>query len=79
MNALNIDNSWYDEGPLKSTSHKCPYPGCPGPEYDDEIRKAQFCVLNKPMLLYIPSNSHAHVNCPVHPEGHTLFGSNITM
>jgi hypothetical protein len=61
------------------THHKCPHPGCPVPDYDDEIRKARFCVLNKPLLLYVPPGTHMHLSCPVHPEGHIIFGSSVTM
>jgi hypothetical protein len=54
----------------------CPHPGCPIP-YRDPWRESQ-CVLNKPLGLYIPPGEHIHLECPVHPQGHVLYGSPIT-
>jgi len=33
----------------------------------------------RPLSLYIPPGTHMHLGCPVHPEGHVLRGSSVTL
>jgi hypothetical protein len=54
----------------------CPHPDCPIP-FRDPWRESQ-CVLNKPIGIYIPPGEHIHLECPVHPGGHVMYGSPIT-
>ncbi len=35
------------------------------------------CVLNKPLWMVIPPGG-IHLDCPVHPDGHHVFGPEIT-
>lgn len=54
----------------------CPYcKNCPycGKQKSDPWREAQ-CVLNKPLMMAIPPEG-VHLSCPVHPDGHHVFGS----
>lgn len=50
--------------------------GCP--DCNKPNLPPQECVLNKPMLLYIPPGPGIHIPCPAHPEGHHLHGSSYT-
>ena len=56
--------------------NSCPHPGCPIKDYD--LWKESQCTANKPMLLYVPAGQHVHIYCPVHPEGHVIYGSSVT-
>ena len=58
-------------------SRKCPHPNCPVPEQPDPWELRQ-CTLNKPIWISIPAGGHIHLTCPVHPEGHIIYGPNIT-
>ena len=55
---------------------KCPF--C-DPNYKprDPWRESQ-CVLNKPLMMVIPPGG-IHLECPVHPEGHHVFGQQVYM
>jgi hypothetical protein len=57
---------------------RCPYPNCPANEepYIDPWEAAQ-CTLNKPLWIVIPPEG-IHLSCPVHPEGHHIYGHGIT-
>jgi hypothetical protein len=49
----------------------CPY--CkPCDDCDRPWRESQ-CILNKPLMMVIPPGG-VHLDCPVHPEGHHIFG-----
>ena len=39
--------------------------------------KESQCVLNKPLFMVIPPGG-VHLSCPVHPEGHHVFGPQVT-
>jgi hypothetical protein len=58
----------------KPNTEKCPF--C---DKDfkpiDPWRESQ-CVLNKPLWMVIPPGG-VHLECPVHPEGHHVFGSPV--
>ena len=52
-----------------------PCPWCPPkrrPWPDDYAE----CTLGKPLWMVIPPEG-AHISCPVHPEGHHIFGPNV--
>lgn len=42
----------------------------------DPYRESQ-CTLNKPLFMVIPPGG-VHLECPVHPEGHHVFGPQVT-
>lgn len=50
----------------------CPF--CDRPV--DPWRESQ-CVLNQPLMMVIPPGG-VHLDCPVHPAGHHIFGNQIT-
>jgi hypothetical protein len=52
----------------------CPF--CKPAQRPDPWRDAQ-CTLNKPLWMVIPPEG-VHLSCPVHPEGHHVFGSSVT-
>jgi hypothetical protein len=59
----------------KHSGRKCPF--CdPNFKPRDPWRESQ-CVLNKPLWMVIPPEG-VHLECPVHPEGHHVFGSPAT-
>ena len=68
------DRYRYGRKPARSSKSKCPF--C-DPDYKprDPWRESQ-CVLNKPLMMVIPPGG-VHLDCPVHPEGHHVFGSEI--
>ena len=35
------------------------------------------CSLHKPLWMVIPPGG-VHISCPVHPNGHHIFGSQVT-
>jgi hypothetical protein len=53
--------------------HDCPFCKPDKANQFDPWREAQ-CVLNKPLMMVIPPGG-VHLECPVHPEGHHVFGS----
>jgi hypothetical protein len=54
---------------------ECPF--CkPGRKRPDPWRESQ-CTLNKPLWMVIPPGG-VHLSCPVHPEGHHVFGPQVT-
>jgi hypothetical protein len=57
---------------------RCPFPGCPANDepYEDP-RDTRECTLNKPLWMVIPAEG-IHLSCPVHPEGHHIYGNQIT-
>ena len=57
---------------------RCPHPGCPSNEepWVDPWEASQ-CTLVKPLWMVIPPEG-THISCPVHPEGHHIYGSGIT-
>src|SRR5208282_5424767 len=61
--------------PIKTRKEKCPF--C-DPKFvpRDPFRESQ-CVLNKPLWMVIPPGG-VHLSCPVHPEGHHVFGPGVT-
>ena len=60
---------------IKLGRKKCPF--CdPNFKPRDPWRGAQ-CVLNKPLFMVIPPEG-VHLECPVHPERHHVFGPGIT-
>ena len=58
---------------------RCPHPNCPenhepyGEPYD--TRK---CTQYQPIWISIPAGEHVHISCPVHPEGHIIYGPDIS-
>lgn len=54
---------------------KCPY--CPPDKQPFDPWKESQCVLNKPLWMVIPPEG-IHLACPVHPEGHHVYGTTIT-
>lgn len=72
---INIDR--YKRGRKPSRDSK-PCPFC-DPDFKplDPWREAQ-CVLNKPLMMVIPPGG-VRLSCPVHPEGHHVFGSQVYM
>ena len=59
----------------RKPKNKCPF--CdPDSKRRDPFRESQ-CVLNKPLFMVIPPGG-VHLDCPVHPEGHHVFGPSIT-
>jgi hypothetical protein len=55
---------------------RCPYPNCPENDKEDPWDTRE-CVLNKPLWMVIPAEG-IHLACPVHPEGHHIYGTQIT-
>jgi hypothetical protein len=57
---------------------RCPHPGCPSNQepYTDPWDGRE-CTLYKPLWMVIPPEG-VHISCPVHPEGHHIYGSGIT-
>ena len=55
---------------------RCPFPGCPENDRPDP-QDTRDCTLNKPLWLVIPPEG-IHLSCPVHPEGHHIYGSIVT-
>ena len=53
---------------------RCPHPNCPE---NDKPYSFERCVLNDPIWISIPAGEHIHLTCPVHPQGHILYGPNI--
>jgi hypothetical protein len=51
----------------------CPF--CKPGQCLDPWRSGQ-CTLNKPLWMVIPLEG-VHLDCPVHPEGHHVFGSAV--
>ena len=51
-------------------------PNCPGcnKPYKPPIEQ---CSLNKPLWMVIPPEG-VHLSCPIHPQGHHVFGSRIS-
>jgi len=56
---------------------RCPHPNCPENDRDPWIDEYRECTLHKPIWISIPAGEHIHIECPVHPGGHILRGSNI--
>ena len=54
---------------------KCPF--CPPDKQPRDPWKESQCVLNKPIWMVIPPEG-IHLSCPVHPEGHHIYGTQIT-
>lgn len=54
---------------------KCPF--CPPDKQPIDPWKESQCVLNKPLWMVIPAGG-IHLHCPVHPEGHHVYGTEIT-
>jgi len=57
---------------------RCPHPNCPANDepWIDPWEASQ-CTLNKPLFMVIPPGG-VHLSCPVHPEGHHIYGPDIT-
>jgi hypothetical protein len=55
--------------------NRCPY--CPPTEPEIDPFDGRECVLNKPLWMVIPAEG-IHLHCPVHPEGHHIYGNQIT-
>lgn len=53
----------------------CPYCDPNRPKFDP-WRESQ-CVLNKPLMMVIPPGG-VHLSCPVHSDGHHIFGPSVT-
>lgn len=48
--------------------------GCPKPwSFPWHVQ----CVLNTPLYMVIPPDG-VHLSCPAHPEGHHVFGNQVT-
>lgn len=60
---------------FKKSKKECPF--CK-PDYNpfDPYRESQ-CTLNKPLWMVIPPGG-VHLECPVHPDGHHVFGSQVS-
>ncbi len=54
---------------------RCPYCDPDWRRRHDPWVEAQ-CVLNKPLMIVIPPEG-MHLSCPVHPEGHHVFGTGV--
>src|ERR1700675_1387454 len=54
---------------------RCPY--CPPTEPEIDPYDGRECTLNKPLWMVIPAEG-IHLHCPVHPEGHHIYGNQIT-
>jgi hypothetical protein len=54
---------------------RCPY--CPPTEPEIDPYDGRECSLNKPLWMVIPAEG-IHLHCPVHPEGHHIYGNQIT-
>src|SRR5271157_2470442 len=61
--------------PITPHERKCPF--C-DPNYKprDPFRESR-CVLNQPLFMVIPPGG-VHLSCPIHPEGHHVFGPEIS-
>lgn len=35
--------------------------------------------MHEPIWISIPAGGHVHITCPIHAQGHILYGSNIHM
>jgi hypothetical protein len=57
------------------SKRRCPHPDCPIP-FEDPWPK-QECTLHKPIWISIPPGEHIHLDCPVHPEGHIIYGPRV--
>lgn len=68
-------NIKYEPGDFKlgylKTTHSCPH--CERPPMPSPVG----CVLGKPLMIAIPPQG-VHLSCPVHPEGHHIFGPQVT-
>jgi hypothetical protein len=54
---------------------RCPY--CPPTAPEIDPYDGRECTLNKPLWMVIPPGG-IHLSCPVHPEGHHIYGMDIT-
>ena len=67
----------YQEYCDKYFPKRCPHPNCP--ENDrypfDDLRE---CTQFQPIWISIPPGGHVHISCPVHPEGHIIYGPRIS-
>ena len=70
------DSPWSDQLKLrKPSTKKCPF--CdPERKPFDPFRESR-CVLNQPLMMVIPPGG-VHLECPVHSEGHHVFGPQVT-
>lgn len=65
----------------ENNSHTCnsytqkPCPHCQ-PELPIDNSDQSQCVLNKPLMIHIPSEG-IHLSCPIHSNGHHIFGQQI--
>ena len=61
--------------PITPRKEKCPF--C-DKDYKprDPFRESR-CVLNQPLMMVIPPGG-VHLSCPIHPEGHHVFGPEIS-
>lgn len=49
-------------------------PGCKGVTPPVNFSR---CVLNRPLMISVPPEG-MHISCPAHPEGHHLYGTQVT-
>ena len=54
---------------------RCPF--CPPTEPEIDPYDGRECSLNKALWMVIPAEG-IHLHCPVHPEGHHIYGNEIT-
>lgn len=68
----------YKELSKRGSRKRCPHPNCPANKepWIDPWEASQ-CTLNKPLWMVIPPEG-VHIPCPVHPEGHHIYGSPVT-
>lgn len=50
---------------------------CPHCEHPPEPMPQGMCVLNRNLMMVIGPQG-VHLDCPVHPEGHHIFGPQVT-
>ena len=63
--------------PNPNDAPKPSVPDCPDCRKPRRPAPYPGCSLNEPLWMVIPPGG-AHLSCPVHPEGHHIFGSQIT-
>jgi hypothetical protein len=53
-----------------------PCPDCQRPKPRRHPDYSPECTLNKPLWMVIPPEG-AHLSCPIHPNGHHIYGPSV--
>lgn len=52
--------------------------GCQDCKHPREPIRPSRCVLREPLMMVIPPEG-VHLTCPEHPEGHHVYGPQVSM